>query len=280
VGSPGRNLADERLTQAVRSSFDNTPSDRVRIVLDSLVRHLHDFIVEVGLSEDEWVSGVEFLTQTGHITDEQRQEFILLSDVLGASMLVIGLSHRRADAATESTVFGPFFVEGAPRYENGDDLANGAVGDSCLVEGRVLATSGEPIGGARIDVWQADEAGMYDVQYDGPATSRGRGHLFSDTKGRFWFRTIRPAAYPIPTDGPVGHLLRATARSPMRPAHIHFRVSSDGYRTLTTHVFAADDPYLDSDAVFGVKESLIAPFERTGDGGWRVAYDFVLEPTA
>ena len=280
MGSPGRNLADEPLTRAVRSSFDNAPSDRLRIVLDSLVRHLHDFIAEVGLSEDEWLSGVEFLTQAGHITDDHRQEFILLSDVLGASMLVIGLNHRSAGAATESTVFGPFFVEGAPRYENGDDLANGAAGESCLVEGRVVATSGEPIGGARIDVWQADDAGMYDVQYDDLATSRGRGHVFSDSDGRFWFRTIRPAAYPIPTDGPVGRLLRATARSPMRPAHIHFRVRAERYRTLTTHVFAADDPYLDSDAVFGVKESLIAPFERTGDDGWRVAYDFVLEPTA
>jgi hydroxyquinol 1,2-dioxygenase len=245
-------------------------------VLDSLVRHLHGFITEIGLSEDEWLSGIEFLTETGHITDERRQEFILLSDVLGASMLVIGLNHRVSNEATESTVFGPFFVDGAPRYENGDDLANGAPGESCLVTGRVLSTSGEPIAGARIDVWQADDAGLYDVQYDDLTDARGRGHLFSDSEGRFWFRTVHPTPYSIPTDGPVGRLLRAAGRSPMRPAHIHFRIAADGYETLTTHVFAAGDPFLDTDAVFGVKESLVAPFVASEDGHWGMEYDFVL----
>jgi hydroxyquinol 1,2-dioxygenase len=279
VESNTRNLVDERLTKVVRASFENTESERLRVVLDSLVRHLHDFIGEVGLSEEEWMSGIEFLTETGHATDERRQEFILLSDVLGASMLVIGLNHRASDSATESTVFGPFFVEDAPRYENGDDLANGAPGEPCLVSGRVLSTSGEPIVGARLDVWQADDAGMYDVQYAGLTDARGRGYLFSDPEGRFWFRTIRPTAYSIPTDGPVGRLLRSTGRSPMRPAHIHFRVQAEGHRTLTTHVFAADDPFLDSDAVFGVKESLITSFSTSEDGHSSLSYDFVLEPT-
>jgi hydroxyquinol 1,2-dioxygenase len=256
--------------------LENTESERLRLVLDSLVRHLHGFITEDGLSEDEWLSGIEFLTETGHVTDERRQEFILLSDVLGASMLVIGLNHRVSNAATESTVFGPFFVEDAPRYENGDDLANGAPGETCLVSGHVLSTRGEPIAGARVDVWQADEAGMYDVQYDDLPEARGRGHLFSDSEGRFWFRTIRPSPYPIPTDGPVGLLLRAAGRSPMRPAHIHFRVAADGYETLTTHVFAAGDPFLDTDAVFGVKESLVVPFATSEDARCTLEYNFVL----
>jgi hydroxyquinol 1,2-dioxygenase len=277
--SPARDLGDERLTEVVRASFDNTPAERLRVVIDSLVRHLHAFIVDVGLSEDEWLAGTEFLTEAGHITDERRQEFILLSDVLGASMLVIGLNHPVSDAATESTVIGPFFVEGAPRYENGDDLANGAPGQPCFVTGRVLSTNKEPIAGARIDVWQADDAGMYDVQYDA-SDPRGRGYLVSDTEGRFSFRTVRPAAYAIPTDGPVGRLLQSTGRSPMRPAHIHFRVQAEGHRTLTTHLFVADDPFLDSDAVFGVKESLIVPFTTASDGHCTAAYDFVLQPTA
>jgi hydroxyquinol 1,2-dioxygenase len=276
VGSGTRNLADERLTKAVRASFENTESERLRVVLDSLVRHLHGFLSEVGLSEDEWLSGIEFLTETGHITDERRQEFILLSDVLGASMLVIGLNHRVSNTATESTVFGPFFVEGAPGYENGDDLANGAQGEACLVRGRVLSTSGESIAGARIDVWQADDTGMYDVQYDDLTAVRGRGHLFSDSEGRFWFQTVRPSPYAIPADGPVGRLLRAAGRSPMRPAHIHFRIAADGYETLTTHVFVAGDPFLDTDAVFGVKESLVAPFVTSEDGHSTLEYNFVL----
>jgi hydroxyquinol 1,2-dioxygenase len=276
VGSDVRNLVDERLTKAVRVSFEGAESERLRAVLDSLVRHVHGFITDVGLTEGEWLSGIEFLTEAGHITDERRQEFVLLSDVLGASMLVIGLNHRASRGATESTVFGPFFVENAPRYENGDDLANGAPGEACVVTGCVLSTSGEPIEGARIDVWQADDEGKYDVQYDDLAEARGRGHLFSGSDGRFWFRTVRPMPYPIPTDGPVGRLLRAAGRSPMRPAHIHFRVAADGYETLTTHVFAAEDPFLDADAVFGVKESLVAPFATTEDAHCTLQYDFVL----
>lgn len=271
-----RNLSDEALTQAARTSFENAPSDRLRIILDSLVRHLHGFITDVELTEDEWLGGIEFLTEIGHITDERRQEFILLSDVLGASMLVIGLNHRVVGTATESTVFGPFFVEGAPRFENGDDIAGGAPGEICIVNGRVLSAGGEPIAGARIDVWQADDTGMYDVQYDDLTDVRGRGHLHSDSEGQFWFRTIRPRPYSIPTDGPVGRLLHATGRSPMRPAHIHFRIAADGYETLTTHVFVADDPFLDTDAVFGVKESLIAPFVTSEGGQCTLEYNFVL----
>jgi hydroxyquinol 1,2-dioxygenase len=287
---PTRNLADEQLTRAVVASFEGAKTERFRELAQSLVRHLHAFVEEVRLSEDEWFDGIDFLTRTGHVTDDRRQEFILLSDVLGVSMLVIGINNRKPPEATQATVFGPFFVEGAPRIENGEDLGRGAPGEPCLIGGRVLSTDGTPVPGARIDVWQADEAGFYDVQYEGLEEPRGRGHLFSEADGGFWFWSVRPEAYPIPADGPVGELLEAGARSPMRPAHVHFKVSAEGYETLITHVFAEGDPYLDSDAVFGVKSSLIAPFERheagtAPDGSERdhpfytLAYDLVLVPS-
>ncbi|HET8673368.1 MAG TPA: intradiol ring-cleavage dioxygenase [Thermoleophilaceae bacterium] len=285
-----RNLADEQLTRSVLASFENAQSKRFRTVAQSLIRHLHDFVEEVQLSEEEWSEGIDFLTRTGHVSDDRRQEFILLSDVLGVSMLVIGINNRKPPEATQATVFGPFFVGGAPRFENGGDLGQGAPGEPCFMSGRVLSTRGGPVPGARIDVWQADEDGFYDVQYEGLEEPRGRGHLLSDAEGRFWFWSVLPEAYPIPADGPVGELLAAGARSLMRPAHVHFRVSARGYERLITHVFADGDPYLDSDAVFGVKSSLIAPFERhepgiAPDGSERdsafytLAYDLVLVPT-
>lgn len=272
-----RDLADDQLTEVVRASFAAAPSERLRIVIDALVRHLHELITETELSEDEWLAGIRFLTEAGQISDDRRQELVLLSDVLGASMLVIGLNHRASRGSTESTVFGPFFVENAPLVENGADLANGAPGEACIVQGSVRSTGGKPVAGARIDVWQSDAAGMYDVQYDDLTEARARGHLLSDDDGRFWFTTVRPTAYPIPIDGPVGRLLKATRRSPMRPAHIHFRIQAAGYRTLTTHVFDGADAFLDSDAVFGVKDSLVAAFTRTEGGECRLAYDFVLD---
>jgi hydroxyquinol 1,2-dioxygenase len=272
-----RDLADDQLTEVVRASFADAPSDRFRVVIDALVRHLHELITETELSEEEWLAGIRFLTEAGQISDDRRQELVLLSDVLGASMLVIGLNHRASHGATQSTVFGPFFVENAPRFENGADLANGAPGEACIVQGNVRSIGGKPVAGARVDVWQSDAAGMYDVQYDDLAEPRARGHLLSDDDGRFWFKTVRPTAYPIPTDGPVGRLLEATRRSPMRPAHVHFRIQARGYRTLTTHVFDAADPFLDSDAVFGVKDSLVATFESTEADGCRLAYEFVLD---
>jgi hydroxyquinol 1,2-dioxygenase len=223
--------AANELTQAVRESFAQAGSERTKTILDALVRHLHGFIVETELTEREWSEAIDFLTRTGQISDEERQEFILLSDVLGASMLVIGINSRNLEKATPATVVGPFYVQTSPRYENGEDLGNGAPGSPCLVRGRILATGGESISGARIDVWQADEAGMYDVQYAGLQEAQGRGHLFSESDGRFWFWTVRPEAYPIPTDGPVGELLNAGGRRAMRPAHIHFRIEAAGYQT-------------------------------------------------
>lgn len=285
-----RNLADEELTQAVLASFGDCRSERFEEIVRSLVTHLHAFASEVELTEAEWFAAIEFLTRTGHITDDRRQEFILLSDVLGLSMLVVGLNHSKHADATPSTVFGPFFVDGSPRFANGDDIANGAPGEPCLVQGRILSVTGEPVAGARIEVWQADDDGFYDVQQD-IDEPRGRGHLFSETDGRFWFWSVKPKYYPIPADGPVGELLDKANRSPMRPAHIHFMVSADGYETVTTHVFADGDPYLDSDAVFGVKSELIAPVVRhepgvASDGRelagpyWSITYDIVLAPAA
>ena len=286
-----RNLADEELTQAVLASFGDSRSDRFEVVVRSLVSHLHAFASEVDLTEDEWFAGIDFLTRTGHITDDKRQEFILLSDVLGLSMLVVGRNHAKHADATPSTVFGPFFVDGSPGFGNGDDIAKGAPGEPCLVQGRILSVAGEPVAGARIEVWQADDDGIYDVQREGLDEPRGRGHLFSEADGRFWFWSVKPRCYPIPADGPVGELLAVANRSPMRPAHVHFMVSADGYETVTTHVFADGDPHLDCDAVFGVKSELVAPVVRhqrglAPDGRelagpyWSITYDIVLAPAA
>jgi hydroxyquinol 1,2-dioxygenase len=285
-----RNLADADLTRAVEASFDATPDPRLREVMQALVRHLHAFASEVELTEDEWFAAIDWLTRTGHMCDDKRQEFVLASDVLGLSMLVIGINHRHPTGATESTVFGPFFVEGSPAFENGDDLANGAPGVPCYVSGTVRSVSGDPIPGALLEIWQADEDGLYDVQYEDLDAARGRGHLHADDEGRYWFWSVHPEAYPIPTDGPVGKLLAATSRSPMRPAHIHFMVKAPGYQTLITHVFDEADQYLDTDAVFGVRSSLLAGFERhepgTAPDGRELAgpwasteFDLILAPS-
>ncbi len=284
-----RNLTDEDLTQAVLASFADARPERFQQIVQSLVRHLHAFVKDVELTEEEWFRGIDFLTRTGHITDEKRQEFILLSDVLGVSMLVIGLNNKKPAEATASTVFGPFFFEGSPVFANGDDIANGAPGEPCFMQGRVLSITGEPLANAPIEVWQADEEGFYDVQYKELSQARGRGHLYSDSEGRYYFWSVRPEAYPIPDDGPVGELMNAANRSPMRPAHVHFMIKLPGYKTLITHVFKEGDRYLDSDAVFGVKSSLITSFERHEPGiapdgkhmdvpFYTMNYDFILAP--
>ena len=262
----GRNLTDEALTRAVLASFDHAGSERLKTILQRLVAHLHAFVQEVQLTEEEWQRGIDFLTRVGHTTTATRQEFILLSDVLGISMLVIGLNQRRPPAATPSTVVGPFYLPGSPRFELGDDLAAGAPGEPCLVGGQVRSLTGDPVPAARIEVWQADEQGLYDVQRPGLERPQGRGQLVAGPDGRFWFWTVQPTAYPIPDDGPVGELLAAANRSPMRPAHVHFMVTAPGFQRLVTHVFVAGDPYLDSDAVFGVKSELVCTFERHQPG--------------
>ena len=261
-----RNLADEDLTQAVLASFAEAQPERFQQIVQSLVKHLHAFVKDVALTEEEWFRGIDFLTRTGYITDEKRQEFILLSDVLGVSMLVIGLNNKKPAEATASTVFGPFFFEGSPAFANGDDIANGASGEPCFMQGRVLSITGEPLANAHIEIWQADDEGFYDVQYKDLSQAQGRGHLSSDSEGRYYFWSVKPQAYPIPDDGPVGELMNAAHRSPMRPAHVHFMITLTGYKTLITHVFKEGDRYLDSDAVFGVKSSLITGFERHEPG--------------
>jgi hydroxyquinol 1,2-dioxygenase len=260
-GSPSSDPSDreQQITDQVVASFETSPSPRYREVMQSLVRHLHAFARDVRLTDAEWRQAIEFLTRTGHVTDDRRQEFILLSDVLGLSMLTIRINAPSEPGATESTVFGPFFVEGAPHVELGADLAGSAKGTPCHVSGTVRGTDGAPVPGARIEVWEADADGLYDVQRDDDVAA-GRGWLQADDDGGFRFWSVRPAPYPIPDDGPVGDLLRASGRSAMRPAHIHFMASAAGYRTLVTHVFVSGDPYLDRDAVFGVKESLVADF--------------------
>ena len=273
-----RNLNQDTITQAVIARFAQTPDPRLKEIMTSLVQHLHVFAREVKLTEAEWMAGIEFLTATGQKCNDQRQEFILLSDTLGLSMLTVAMNNDKPAGCTEATVFGPFHVEGAPHYEHGGDVANGAVGEPCLVRGRVLGVDGKPVADAEIDVWQADADGNYDVQYEGLEHHRARGVLSSGADGRFHFKTIVAEAYPIPVDGPVGDMLRATNRHPWRPAHLHFMIKAPGYETLITHVFRDGDKYLDSDAVFGVRQSLVADWVKQADGTYTLDFDFVLNP--
>lgn len=273
-----RNLNQDTITQAVIARFAGTPDARLKELMTSLVQHLHAFAREVKLTEAEWLAGIEFLTATGQTCDNKRQEFILLSDTLGLSMLTVAMNNHKPAGCTEATVFGPFHVEGAPHYEHGADVANGAAGEPCVVRGRVLGLKGEPVPGAVVEVWQADAKGNYDVQYADLDKHQARGVLESGADGRFHFRTIVAEAYPIPVDGPVGDMLRATQRHPWRPAHLHFMISAPGYEKLVTHVFRSGDRYLDSDAVFGVRQSLVADWVQHAGGGYSLDFDFVLNP--
>jgi hydroxyquinol 1,2-dioxygenase len=286
-----RNINEDTITQAVLASMDERCDGRLRTIITSLVQHLHSFARDIKLTEAEWSKAIQFLTETGHITDDKRQEFILLSDTLGLSMLVMAQSNWKPAECTEATVFGPFYVEGVPEYENGADIANGARGEPCFVSGQIRGIDGTPIAGAQIDVWQSDEDGYYDVQRpsEGPASAihQARGRLRSGPDGRFHFRSILAQAYPIPHDGPVGRMLEALGRHPWRPAHLHFKIEAHGYETLITHLFRAGDRYLDSDAVFGVRSTLIADWIQhdagvAPDGStmknafYTIGYDFVL----
>ncbi|ONI87719.1 hypothetical protein ALI22I_21215 [Saccharothrix sp. ALI-22-I] len=281
---------EEELTATVLASFRNAPDERLKTVMSSLTAHLHAFIREVRLTEDEWNAGIGFLTDVGHITDAKRQEFILLSDVLGASMQTITVNNEAYGDATEATVFGPFFVEDSPRVELGGDIAGDASGEPCWVDGTVTDADRVPVPGVRIEVWEADADGFYDVQY-GDDRVAGRAHLFTDDDGAYRFWCLTPTPYPIPHDGPVGQLLAATGRSPMRASHLHFMVTAPGQRPLVTHIFVRGDELLDSDTVFGVRPSLVKDFTHqppgtpTPDGRdlgtrpWsRARFDIVLAP--
>ncbi|GAA4728467.1 protocatechuate 3,4-dioxygenase subunit beta [Nocardioides endophyticus] len=287
--SAEQEAVEAELVATVIASFEECGDARLKSVMQSLVKHLHAFLRDVRLTEREWNAAIEFLTRAGHITDEVRQEFILLSDTLAASMQVINMNNVAYKDATEATVFGPFFVGDSPEIELGGDLSFGAVGEPCWVEGSVTDTDGRPLAGARIEVWEADEDGFYDVQYDAGKRA-ARGHMFTDTDGSYRFWGLTPTPYPIPDDGPVGQLLAAVGRSPLRAAHLHFMVSHEGFRTLVTHIFPEGDPIGWKDSVFGVKQSLIKRFQqqpaetptpdgRHIDGEWsKVSFDIVLAP--
>ena len=239
---------------------------RVKYLTDTLIKHLHAFIKEARPSMNEWMYGINFLTRTGHLSNDWRQEFILLSDTLGASMLVESLNHSKISGETESTVLGPFYIKDAPKYPNGANICLDGKGEPVWVHGRVLDGKRKPIPGAMLDVWQANEDGFYDVQQKGVQPDMNlRGVFKSDDKGRYYFRSAYPRFYPIPYDGAVGDMLKALDRNPNRPAHLHFIVSALGFETVTTHIFTPDCPWLRDDAVFGVKESLIADFKTVDD---------------
>lgn len=263
----------------VNARMGESTDPRLREVMAGLVKHLHAFAVEVNLTQEEWEYGIGFLTRTGQMCSGERQEFILLSDVLGMSMLVDAINNRRPEGATENTVFGPFHVADAPIRQMGETISLDGKGESCLFEGRVLDLDGTPIEGACVDVWSDNADGYYDVQQPGIQPKwNNRGRFFTGPDGRYAFRGIKPVSYPIPDDGPVGQMLGHLGRHPYRPAHMHYLVTAPGYQRLVTHTFVGGDDYLASDAVFGVKQPLIAPYERLdgADTAWRSPFDFVL----
>jgi catechol 1,2-dioxygenase len=254
---------EDDITAEVLRRFDATPDPRLRQIVQSLVKHVHMFLKDVQLTEAEWFEGIRFLTETGQKCDDRRQEYILLSDTTGVSMVVDLINHRKPAGATESTVFGPFYRPGANELAAGANMAAADTsGVPALISGRVLDPSGTPIEGALLDAWQANSEGFYDSQLATHDTLQMRGKYRTDLDGRFLVRTTRPVAYQIPTDGPVGRMLLATKRHGWRPAHVHFVVSADGYESVTTHIFDSIDKYLDADAVFGVKDSLKVDFKE------------------
>jgi hydroxyquinol 1,2-dioxygenase len=288
-GEAMREFNEQSITQAVIDRLAQCDDPRFRRVMTSMITHLHDFVRDVQLTESEWIGAIQFLTEVGKTCTDKRQEFILLSDTLGVSVLVITLNHPADHGSAESTVLGPFYWEGAPDLPRGSNLAEGVKGEPTFYSGRVLSAEGQPLANALLDIWSGDGDGDYDMQIPGETGMRARGRIRTDAEGRYWFRSIRPTFYPVPTDGPVGIMLRKMGRHPNRPGHIHMIVSAQGYRPVTTHLFVAGSQYLDSDAVFGMKESLVAQFDRhppgPGPGGERmevpfytVNYDFRLRP--
>ncbi|MFK7962592.1 MAG: intradiol ring-cleavage dioxygenase [Burkholderiaceae bacterium] len=252
--------------QAVIDRMGDAPNERLKEVMTSVIKHMHAVVKETEPTMEEWMAAIQFLTKTGHMCDDWRQEFILLSDTLGVSMLVDAINHRKHGGATENTVLGPFHVADAPQYEMGANICLDGKGDPLFVHGRVLDADGEPIAGAQLDTWAANPEGFYDVQQRGIQPDMNlRGVFVTGEDGSFHFRTVKALHYPIPDDGSVGDLLKQTGRHPMRPAHIHFIVSADGFIPVTTHLFDSTCPWLYSDAVFGVKESLVAEVKEIDD---------------
>lgn len=286
-------FTEEDSVEVVTGRNANAQGERIKLAMEVITRKLHEAVKEIEPTQEEWFEVIMFLTRTGHLCTEWRQEFILLSDVLGVSMLVDAINNRKPSGASESTVLGPFHVAGAPELPMGANICLDRKGEDMVIAGSIVDTDGKPIANAMVDVWQANDEGFYDVQQKGiqPDFSL-RGAFRTGPDGRYWFRAVKSKYYPIPDDGTVGKLLLALGRHPYRPAHIHFIIEADGFETLTTHIFDPDDPYIDSDAVFGVKASLLAEFKKLDDPKraaelefagpfWAVERDFVLaRPTA
>lgn len=281
-------FTEDTSVEVVTARFAEAKDARLREVMEVVVRKLHEAVKEIEPTQDEWMAAIRFLTETGQMCTDWRQEFILLSDTLGVSMLVDAINSRRPSGASENTVLGPFHLEGAPDYQMGANICLDQKGEDIVVRGRILDTEGNPVEGARIDVWQANDEGFYDVQQKGYQPDFNlRGVFTTGADGTYWFRAVKPKFYPIPHDGPAGKLLHDLGRHPYRPAHLHYIVTAPGYDPLTTHIFDPDDPYINSDAVFGVKESLLAEFNWIEDADrakavgfdgpfWDVEFDFVL----
>lgn len=288
-----RSLNESNVTEAVMATFQSCDNPRLKEIMTSLTTHLHDFVREVEPTEKEWLQAIEFLTETGKMCDEARNEFILLSDTLGASILVDAINHRKNDSATETTVLGPFYREGAPEYANGADMrgdtSNGLQGESVVVRGRVMDAKGEPLANALLDVWETAPDGLYHMQKNDSAPEFELcGKVYTDADGYYQLCMYKPVPYAIPSDGPVGQMLRSLGRGFYRPAHIHMIVSAENHDTVVTQIFTDDDDYIDSDAVFGVKDSLVVSYSATEGGElaqqyqlegqyWTVDYDFILE---
>jgi hydroxyquinol 1,2-dioxygenase len=283
-----REFDEQSITPAVLARMDQCQDPRFKQVMTSLITHLHQFVREVKLTDAEWFQAIQFLTSVGQTCTDKRQEFILLSDTLGVSILVITLNHPAGGGTTDSTVQGPYYWPGAPELPNGANLAVGVKGEPAFYSGRVLSSDGKPIAGALLDVWSGDGEGTYDMQMEDDVGMKARGRIRTDAEGRYSFRSIKPEYYPVPTDGPVGIMLNRMGRHAMRPGHIHMMVSAPDHAGITTHLFAAGAPYIDSDAVFGVKESLVTAFTKHPAGAapdgatldvpfYKVNYDFRLQ---
>ncbi|MBA83112.1 dioxygenase family protein [Thalassobius sp. S69A] len=274
-------FTEEGSVEAVNARMGDGINPRLKQVMASLIQHLHAFAKDIDLTQEEWDLAIDFLTKTGQICSDERQEFILLSDVLGFSMLVDAINNRRPAGATENTVYGPFHVLNAPIRQMGDTISLDGKGERCLYEGRVIDIHGEPLEGACVDVWSDNADGFYDVQQPGIQPQwNNRGRFITGKDGVYRFYGIKPVSYPIPDDGPVGKMLGALGRHPYRPAHMHYLVTAPGHQKIVTHTFVGDDEYIGDDTVFGVKETLVAPFEHINDGDtiWRSPFDFVMVP--
>jgi hydroxyquinol 1,2-dioxygenase len=286
-----RQFNEDTLTAAVVERFQKAQDPRFRQIITSAVKHLHAFAREVNLTEEEWFEGIKYLTAVGQKCDDKRQEFILLSDILGLSMMIVALNHKTVPGATEATVLGPFFAHGAKEYDYGADLREGATlkGEDVYVSGRVMSLDGKPVANAALDIWQAKADGIYDVQTEGGFELRGR--VRANANGEYAFKSYKPKFYSVPVDGPVGDLIRATGNHHMRPAHMHAIVSAPGYQQVITHVFVEGDPYLDGDAVFAVKDALVGKYVKVDDPAeakrlgmpnpfLKLTWDFKLAPDA